>query len=150
MSEPLNLSGMRDKSVLELYDYFLKSDITKERIQRAEKDAGDMGDWGYYNSVGTRRIIITRELTRRMGYARAVIKEPTMIFRDIQEQPNTGQRFAIEYYLGRFTDAGKIFFSSVRVIQSTVHNVSVARSIDELPEILMAVNGIEVYRAFKN
>lgn len=148
VEEPLNLSAVRDDSIRAVYNYLVDDQVRRKGVPVAPKDSSDFGDWNYYRVLGGRRIIVTRELTRRINYIVTILKNPLMIFRDVQAQKTTGQRYVIEFIVGRFLDRGELFFANVRVVSDVAHAVFIARTEAELPGILKEISGVEIFRSF--
>lgn len=148
VEEPLNLSAVRDDSIQAVYRYLVDDQARRRGIPAAPKDSSDFGDWNYYRILGGRRIIVTRELTRRINYVVTAIKNPIMVFRDVQAQKTTGQRFTVEFFIARFMDQGGLYFANVRVVSDVAHAVFIARTEAELPGILKEISGVETFRGF--
>ncbi len=143
---PLDLSARRDAEVGLLYQWYLEREDSTGDIIEVRPDSSDFNDWDYYPTYTGRKVVITRELTTRINYGEAVLRSPDAVFRDFQNQPNTGQKFVVENWIGRVLDDGRLLYIKVRVINDTVHRIAVARKISELSEILLDVSGIEIYK----
>jgi hypothetical protein len=148
VDEPLNLSAVRDDSIKAVFDYLVDYQARRKAIPIAPKDSSDFGDWNYYTIAGGRRIIVTRELTRRINYVVTGLKNPVMVFRDVQAQKTTGQKYTVEFFIARFLDQGGLYFANVRVVSDVAHAVFIARTEAELPGILKEISGVEIFRDF--
>lgn len=142
---PLDLSARRDAEVGLLYQKYLDLDDSTGGVIEARPDSSDFNDWDYYPTYTGRKVVITRDLVRRINYGAAVLKRPDAVFRDFQEQPNTGQRFVVENWIGRVLDSDRLLYIKARVVNDTVHRIAVARKIIEVPDVLSDVSGILIY-----
>jgi hypothetical protein len=143
--EPLNLSAIRNDSIRDVYQYLLSG---KGSAPESPSDSSHFSDWGYYKVLGGRRVIVTRELTRRINYVVTALGNPLMIFRDVQYQKTTGQRFPVEFVISKIRDKESIYFTNVRLVSDTAHRIFIARTPEELPGILKEISGVETYRGF--
>lgn len=143
---PIDLSARRDSDVGRLYQYYAEQGDRIGEVLEARPDSSDFNDWNYYPTYTGRKIVITRELVRRINYAEVVLRSPDAVFRDFQEQPKTRQKFVVETWLGRVLDGGRLLFIKVRVVNDTVHRLAIARKFEELPDVLSDVSGIKIYQ----
>ena len=145
--EPIDLSARRDAEVGELYGKYIELGDSRAYVPEARPDSSDFNDWDYYNTYYSgRKIIITRELTKRINLAAAVLKSPDYVFRDFQFQKTTGQKYVVENWIGRVVDADRLIYIKVRVVNDTVHRLAIARVPGELPGVLSDISGISVLK----
>jgi hypothetical protein len=143
---PVDLSARRDAEVGLLYQYYVDQGDRTGEVLEARPDSSDFNDWNYYPTYTGRKVVVTRELIRRINYAEIVLKSPDAVFRDFQEQPKTRQQFVVETWLGRVLDGGRLLYIKARIVNDTVHRLAIARKIEELPGVLSDVSGIKIYQ----
>jgi hypothetical protein len=146
MSEPIDLSDRRDAEVGILYHFYLVKGDSIFGVLKARPDSSDFNDWDYYRTYTGRKVVMTRELIKRINLGEIVLKAPDAVFRDFQFQPNTGQKYVVEYWLGRVLDAGRLLYVKALVVNDTVKRLSLARDLNELKEIISDISGLRVYK----
>lgn len=142
----IDLSDRRDAEVGELYKFYLDRGGDIAGVREARPESSDFNDWDYYPTYTGRKVIITRELIRRINLAAVVLKSPDAVFRDFQFQTNTGQKHVVEYWIGRVLDAGRLLYVKALVINDTVKRLAIGREIVELEEIFSDISGIRIYK----